>query len=104
MRPKEQDTKRKERKRKKEKKKKKKEKEKKKKLRTNKEQLSLEFGKKLRTIQPHFEKHGSYKKKRVYVFHENYIYTLRTHACTIISLRHSRIDPLPYVTKDGIHI
>ena len=25
--------------------------------------MSLDFGKKLRTIEPHFEKHGSYKKK-----------------------------------------
>ena len=28
--------------------------------------MSLDFGKKLRTIEPHFEKHGSYLKKRVY--------------------------------------
>ncbi len=34
-------------------------------LRTNEEQLSLNFGKRLRTIEPHFEKHGSYKKKSV---------------------------------------
>ena len=28
--------------------------------------MSLKFWKKLYTIQPHFEKHGSYKKERVY--------------------------------------
>ena len=33
-------------------------------LRTNYEQLSLDFGEKLRTIEPHLQKHGSYLKKK----------------------------------------
>ena len=57
-------------------------------LRTSKEQLSLDFGKKLRTIQPPFEKHGSHKNKRVYSTYTliKTVQFIRTHIDTNISI------------------